>query len=54
MKSLIRKCNSCNKYTLKLSCPTCGVETKTPHPPKFSPDDRYARYRLRERYESID
>lgn len=54
MKSLIRKCNSCTTYTLELLCPKCGSETKTPHPPKFSPDDRYARYRLRERYESIE
>lgn len=26
-------------------CPSCGGEVKIPHPAKFSPDDKYIRYR---------
>lgn len=50
MKPLMRRCRACNTYTLETQCPRCGDETVTPHPPKFSPDDRYARYRIPERY----
>jgi H/ACA ribonucleoprotein complex subunit 3 len=54
MKHLIRKCSSCGVYTLKKDCPKCGGFTMDPHPAKYSPDDKYARYRLAERYESSD
>ncbi|NWG09233.1 MAG: RNA-protein complex protein Nop10 [Nitrososphaerales archaeon] len=50
MEKLLRKCPVCSIYTLKKQCPKCGNETASPHPAKFSPDDRYARYRVRERY----
>ncbi|MGH7772492.1 MAG: RNA-protein complex protein Nop10 [Candidatus Binatia bacterium] len=42
----MRKCAKCSRYTLKESCPVCGAPTKIPHPPKFSPDDKYAKYRM--------
>jgi len=43
---LLRKCKSCGEYTLnQASCPKCGGEVYIPVPPKFSPDDRYAKYR---------
>jgi H/ACA ribonucleoprotein complex subunit 3 len=29
------------------TCPTCGGSVKTPHPAKFSMDDRYQSYRLK-------
>jgi len=29
------------------TCPTCGGPVKTPHPAKFSMDDRYLSYRLK-------
>lgn len=45
MVSNIRKCFSCNVYTLKAVCDACGKETGTPHPPRFSPDDRFGKYR---------
>jgi H/ACA ribonucleoprotein complex subunit 3 len=36
----------CGKYTLKQElCPYCGGKVISPHPPKFSPEDRYAKYR---------
>jgi H/ACA ribonucleoprotein complex subunit 3 len=51
MKHLIRKCTACGAYTLKQECPKCGKTTQDPHPPKYSPDDKYVRYRVTERYE---
>ncbi len=53
MKHLLRKCFNCNLYTLKQECPRCHGATHDPHPPKFSPDDRYARYRIVDRYKTI-
>ncbi|NMC76544.1 MAG: RNA-protein complex protein Nop10 [Candidatus Methanofastidiosa archaeon] len=38
-------CPQCNNYTLKDLCPICKVNTVNPHPPKFSPEDRYGKYR---------
>ena len=46
----LRKCANCNRFTLKDECPNCKTKTVTAHPAKFSPDDKYARYRLEERY----
>ncbi|RJS84593.1 RNA-protein complex protein Nop10 [Candidatus Bathyarchaeota archaeon] len=44
---LMRRCVSCGRYTLKHdACPYCGGPLKVPHPAKFSPDDKYARYRV--------
>ncbi|MDH5481404.1 MAG: RNA-protein complex protein Nop10 [Candidatus Bathyarchaeota archaeon] len=44
---LLRKCGQCEKYTLKQDkCPYCGEKVRVPHPPKFSPDDKYLRYRM--------
>ncbi|HEY9387313.1 MAG TPA: RNA-protein complex protein Nop10 [Nitrososphaeraceae archaeon] len=50
MKHLIRKCSKCGIYTLKQQCPNCKTYTIDPHPPRFSPDDKYVRYRIAERY----
>jgi len=37
----------CGRYTLKKdSCPYCGGKLRIPHPAKFSPDDKYAKYRV--------
>ncbi|MGB9841826.1 MAG: RNA-protein complex protein Nop10 [Candidatus Bathyarchaeales archaeon] len=44
---LLRKCESCMRYTLKKdACPYCGGAVRIPHPPKFSPDDKYLKYRM--------
>ena len=44
---LLRKCERCGKYTLKQdACPYCSGKVRVPHPPKFSPDDKYLRYRM--------
>ncbi|TDA35969.1 MAG: RNA-protein complex protein Nop10 [Hadesarchaea archaeon] len=41
----LRKCKVCGIYTLKEECPSCGKETSSPHPPRFSPLDPYRKYR---------
>lgn len=41
----ILKCSSCESYTIKESCPKCGKKTVPSQPPKYSPEDKYARYR---------
>ncbi len=47
MKGMIRKCSRCGEYTLREDkCPHCGGAPKNPHPAKFSPEDKYSRYRL--------
>ncbi len=45
MKNLLMKCRNCMVYTMKDTCPRCGSPTAIAHPARFSPDDRYARYR---------
>jgi len=41
----IMKCPDCNTYTLKDSCPNCKIKTINPRPAKFSPEDKYGKYR---------
>ncbi|HKZ88102.1 MAG TPA: RNA-protein complex protein Nop10 [Candidatus Bathyarchaeia archaeon] len=44
---LLRRCTKCGNYTLKTdACPHCGSKVHTPHPAKFSPDDKYLKYRI--------
>jgi H/ACA ribonucleoprotein complex subunit 3 len=44
---LLRKCKECSEYTLRMDrCPHCGGEVQVPHPAKFSPDDKYLKYRV--------
>lgn len=43
----LRKC-SCG-YTLKDKCEKCGT-TRTAHPPKFSFEDKYAKYRRKVKF----
>ena len=44
MKAL-RICRNCKAYTLREECPKCGQKTSSPHPAKYSPQDKYAKYR---------
>jgi len=45
MRSLLMWCASCGTYTMEVACPKCGAATRAAHPAKYSPDDKYARYR---------
>ena len=49
MRFQLRKCPKCMSYTLKAICKKCQEETKNVHPAKFSPDDKYLRYRIAEK-----
>jgi H/ACA ribonucleoprotein complex subunit 3 len=41
----ILMCSSCKSYTIKELCPKCGGKTGPSQPPKYSPEDKYAKYR---------
>lgn len=43
MKHMLR-CTVCKNYTFNQVC-KCGAAALDPKPPKFSPEDKYARYR---------
>jgi H/ACA ribonucleoprotein complex subunit 3 len=45
MKNLLFKCVKCSRYTMEARCPQCGEATVMAAPAKYSPDDKYARYR---------
>ena len=43
MRSSILYCRKCNSFTLGFTC--CGIKTTNPLPPKYSPEDKYGKYR---------
>ncbi|MBN1432978.1 MAG: RNA-protein complex protein Nop10 [Methanomicrobiaceae archaeon] len=45
MTKKIRKCPDDGRYTLLSICPVCGNSTCNSHPPRYSPQDSYGRYR---------
>jgi H/ACA ribonucleoprotein complex subunit 3 len=45
VKTLLRKCLSCREYTLREQCLKCGGATFMPMPAKYSPEDKYGKYR---------
>ncbi len=45
MSKHIYKCPSCQQYTVETTCSGCNSATVRPQPPKFSLDDKYAKYR---------
>ncbi len=48
MRSLLRRCVRCGAYTLRKDvCPRCGGPLEVPHPPKYSPEDKYQIYRIK-------
>lgn len=53
MTEQILKCLKCGKYTLESFC-ECGGECLSPKPPKFSPEDKYAQYRLQYKKKTQD
>jgi len=47
MRSLMRVCREDRTYTLREVCPRCGAATVAPLPARYSPEDRYGKYRRR-------
>ncbi|MBU2639209.1 MAG: RNA-protein complex protein Nop10 [Nanoarchaeota archaeon] len=45
MKKNILICPKCNNYTLKKTCSNCKTKTISPKPAKYSPEDRFGKYR---------
>jgi H/ACA ribonucleoprotein complex subunit 3 len=43
--STLRICRACARYTFKSECPECASPTRTPHPARYNPTDRYGKYR---------
>ncbi|MBN1216974.1 MAG: ribosome biogenesis protein [Candidatus Lokiarchaeota archaeon] len=49
MTKYLKKCNKCQKYGLEnpeSKCQYCGGKLINPNPPKYSPIDKYQKYRL--------
>jgi H/ACA ribonucleoprotein complex subunit 3 len=44
-ESILRVCPGCGRYTFRMKCPECNGGTRTPHPARFNPNDRYGKYR---------
>ncbi|MCI4365093.1 MAG: RNA-protein complex protein Nop10 [Thermoplasmata archaeon] len=43
--AILHVCRACVRYTFKAQCPECGTPTRTPHPARYNPTDRYGKYR---------
>lgn len=55
MVGLLKICKKCGEYTLNENeCPHCDGEVQVAHPPKFSPDDKYLKYRVALKRGGID
>ena len=48
----ILKCISCGNYTLKGKC-KCGGKAVTPKPAKYTPEDKYGKYRREVKKENL-
>ncbi|MEM4481516.1 MAG: RNA-protein complex protein Nop10 [Desulfurococcaceae archaeon] len=52
MNWLMRKCKKCSRYViLREKCPYCSGELIVPHPPRYSPVDKYVGYRTKMKLE---
>ena len=43
--AVLRVCRACERYTFREQCPGCRSTTRTPHPARYNPGDRYGKYR---------
>ncbi|NCN64481.1 MAG: RNA-protein complex protein Nop10 [Candidatus Altiarchaeum hamiconexum] len=50
----IFKCPSCGRYTMRYVCNMCNVQTAEAKPPKFSPEDKYGKYRRMAKFNTQD
>lgn len=44
-ESILLVCRTCQRYTFRTECPNGHGPTRTPHPARFSPGDRWGKYR---------
>ncbi|AGO60743.1 MULTISPECIES: RNA-protein complex protein Nop10 [Ferroplasma] len=47
MRTLIRICPSCKLYTMNDICSNCGTATVMAIPMKYSPADKFQKYRIK-------
>lgn len=52
MSNHIYFCKKCNQYTMKRECPECKEEALSTKPAKYSPDDKWGKYRRMAKAES--
>jgi H/ACA ribonucleoprotein complex subunit 3 len=45
MSKHIMLCKACKSYTMSEICKKCDEKTIIPRPPKYSPEDKYSKYR---------
>ena len=45
MRSIMFKCPDCGGYTLETVCRECNGATINPLPARYSPQDKYGKYR---------
>lgn len=45
MAKTINKCHKCNLYSMKDSCPECGIQIHEEKPAKYSVEDKHGEYR---------
>ncbi len=50
----IRKCKDCERYTMKENCPLCGKQTLIMEPPRYSPQDKYGKYRRLVKFKELE
>lgn len=54
MAKHIMKCETCKTYTMHESCVNCKSKTIEARPPKYSPEDKYAKYRRQVKKENLE
>lgn len=54
MKFRMKKCKECGQYTLKETCPQCNHKVGVIFPPRYSPQDKYGKYRRKIKQEEWD
>ena len=45
-------CKKCNKFTMKEECSDCNSKTLSTKPAKYSPEDKWGKYRLKYKKEN--
>ena len=53
MAKHILKCISCGCYTMHENVCNCGGNTVTTKPPKYSPEDKYGKYRRDTKHDGL-